>query len=446
MIIRLRCRAGTWRVTGVNESTTLEDVKRRVEAEHKVPASRQVLTKTAGVGGAGGGGAGGAGGGAGAPLPDSATLGSLGLRHGDMLQLEYDAAIEAVSATGARVVSTDGKLVSTGGATASARAKKAFRPGLMSLRDMKMHWTLTEMTMMAAQYEFKMERQKTAWCKEVSMYGDAANNFQLYLRNFRFTRPCFAVLYGTASEEGEVKVEAVYEVPQTFSEDEGLAILDDEREEQVDKLAALLGLQRVGIMFSHAPRAKGFNFTADEVLTSAAYQMEAGEKSTFVTVKVTANDDGTTKMEAWQVSDQCVEMMSREALLVNPEDPKTTLIDETFTAIVEAKEAKTVDNDFFLVAVPIKMHDSEVFASASFPPANRETRPQVGEDIAEHLLEQRAAPDAAKLADFHLLLFATGRVFDLDADMPTICSAVLNKGEIQEGHMLMLKSLAGMLD
>lgn len=391
--------------------------------------------------GGAGSGAGGAGRGGGEPLPDHATLGSLGLGHGDMLQLDYDASIAAVTASGSRVVAPDGKLVSQ--ASTADREKQAFRPGLMRLRDMKMHWTLTEMTEMAAQYEFKIKRQEASWCKGVQAFGAALDAFQNYLRVFSFTRPVFAVLYGKKLDDGKVQVEAVYEVPQTFSEEEGLSLLDDEDEDRVEKLASMLGLERVGIMFSHAPRVKGFNFTADEILTSAAYQMEAGEKSTFVTIKVTLRDDGTTEIEAFQVSDQCVEMMSRDALAVNPEDPKTTKIDSTFTAIVEAKEVDSVDNDFFLVPIPIEMFTSKFFATASFPAANREMHPQVFEDVADHLRDQRAKRPCEQLADFQLLLFLAKRVFDMAGDMPAICEAVVSRGEIEAGHMLILKTAAG---
>lgn len=45
-------------------------------------------------------------------------------------------------------------------------------------------------------------------------------------------------------------------------------------------------------------------------------------------------------------------------------------VHETFTAIVEGKPTKEIDNNFFLTTVPIEQFDSQ-FLTSMFPPANR---------------------------------------------------------------------------
>lgn len=59
-------------------------------------------------------------------------------------------------------------------------------------------------------------------------------------------------------------MECVYEPPQENSP-EGFVLLDDPREETVEQLAQLLGLQRVGWMFAHPPREQGYQFSSAEV-------------------------------------------------------------------------------------------------------------------------------------------------------------------------------------
>lgn len=62
----------------------------------------------------------------------------------------------------------------------------------------------------------------------------------------------------------QVKVECIYEPPQENSP-EGFVLLEDPREETVDKLAELLDLQKVGWIFAHPPREKGYQFSSAEV-------------------------------------------------------------------------------------------------------------------------------------------------------------------------------------
>jgi hypothetical protein len=76
-----------------------------------------------------------------------------------------------------------------------------------------------------------------------------------------------------------------------------------------------------------------------------------------------------------------MEMMAEGAL-----QPSTNLgscsVSETFTAIVEGRPAKEVDNSFFLITVPIERFDSQ-FLTSQFPPGNRLDMPST-----DHLKRQ----------------------------------------------------------
>jgi nuclear protein localization protein 4 homolog len=85
-----------------------------------------------------------------------------------------------------------------------------------------------------------------------------------------------------------VRVEALYEPPQEGTH-EGFELLEDPRAERVEELAAALNMKKVGWIFAHPPREKGFVFSGLEVLTAAAEQLEAAQgvqETPFVTIRV----------------------------------------------------------------------------------------------------------------------------------------------------------------
>jgi hypothetical protein len=63
-----------------------------------------------------------------------------------------------------------------------AVASKAWRPGMMPLRDMKKHWTLQEFTAMDSTFNFTIKGGGKAHCKGVSLDMGECNGFQSYLR------------------------------------------------------------------------------------------------------------------------------------------------------------------------------------------------------------------------------------------------------------------------
>lgn len=84
MIIRVRTRAGVWRVNDVAPETTIAELRQRLSTEHNADLSddtRQPLTLSPNPKGDQD------------PLSLESTLQSLGLAHGDMIHLNLDESI-----------------------------------------------------------------------------------------------------------------------------------------------------------------------------------------------------------------------------------------------------------------------------------------------------------------------------------------------------------------
>lgn len=436
MILRIRSQVGQWRVNDVFPEMTIAALRQRIGVEHNVDLSDaygQPLTlkpnprKTE------------------PPLPDYATIRSLKLSHGDELHLTLDESKMGMAheeAAGPKKIQADGTIVQQSFEEVSR--KTGFRPGRLSLKSIKMKWTLADFIEMDDQFTFKLKLQEKACCSGVTLDTQSCNSFQHYVRQFNFHRSRVGYLFGTFEEGNKVKVECLYEPPQRNSP-EGFEILEDQKEETVENLAKLLRLKMVGWIFAHPPREEGFQFSSAEVIMAADLQLIAAQgvsETPFVTVKVTANPDGTAHFDAFQMSLQCMEMAA-EGVLEIGDNPGSTKIAETFTAVVEAKATKEVDNNFFLAVVPIEQHDSERFVS-KFPYANREGVAQTWQDVKRTLGKtgKEGFTYTDLLSDFQLLLFLT-QCLDMNTDMPKICASVVDRSvPLDEGFKVLINTYA----
>ena len=399
MLLRVRSNVGVWRVENLDESTaTVSDVlegiaKSRPHVVYEKPLSFDPGCQE--------------------PLNTTQTLTEQKLRHGSMVHCRVDAttcaefrpvteddgdnvpsgtkkSTTAHESTPAgvlmkRVVDKDGAIKLVPSTDVTAGTAKGFRKGMLPLRDMKMAWTLNEFVALDSQFEFKIKRQEAAICQQASLDSSSIGDFQAYCARFGFQRKRFGFLYGKfvpvdGEEAGKERdknnkmdvdgkpekkipmkaiVEAIYEPPQEVDNEaaEGFVQLEDPNEEKVEQLAHMLGLQKVGWIFGHAPREDGFVMNNAEVIMAAEFQLVAAggvEETPFVTVKVTQGKDGHVSVEAFQVSQQCMAMVAEEALEIDT-NPGFCKVNETFTAIQEGKESRTVENNFFLTVVPIVM-------------------------------------------------------------------------------------------
>jgi nuclear protein localization family protein 4 len=373
-----------------------------------------------------------------------------------------------------RVIDADGRIklvpIEGGGALSSngggGGPDRGFRKGMLALRDIKRAWTLNEFMALDSQFEFKLQRQPESVCQQVSLDIPSITNFQAFWQRMACTKR-FGILYGhfvpaTKAEPTKqmVKVEAIYEPPQRFDPDaaEGFEQLDDPLEGTVEKLANLCGLQKVGWIFAHEPnRRPGLILTTAEILMAAEFQLEAAggvNETPFCTIKVTKGPDGNVSVEAFQVSQQCMAMVAEEALELSPNDESICQVNETFTAIQEGKESKTVENSFFLTVVPIVQHTSEIFV-AQFPRMNRNHAASMSLDdptpSKEELKKQLSKSGTQGwtfmdlLSDFNLLIFLASSFLDIHADMPKICESVVNREiPLDDGYKILVASIAGL--
>ena len=145
MLLRIRTQVGTWRVGGISAGDTLEAVKHKVELEHRTvflpgkPMSRDPAGKDI--------------------LPFSSTVGSLGLKNGDMIYATVDEEKTGVheDTTISRFITKDGNIMAKEYAKGS---HNGFRPGMMALKSMKMQWTLNDFLEMDEKYVYRVKNRE----------------------------------------------------------------------------------------------------------------------------------------------------------------------------------------------------------------------------------------------------------------------------------------------
>jgi nuclear protein localization protein 4 homolog len=484
MLLRIRSNVGVWRVENLEESTaTVSDVLEGIAASRPHVQYEKPLSFDPGCK---------------EPLDTTKTLAEQNLRHGSMVHcrvdasttvelkplVPVDASMEEASNSSAspskpsgnmnmkRIIDKDGAIrLVPSNEVRTHKDDKGFRKGMLPLRDMKMAWTLNEFVALDSQFEFKIKRQESAVCQQVSLDSAAIGDFQAYCARFAFQRKRMAFLYGkfvpmdedamdttssnsTTTKKMKTIVEAIYEPPQEIDPDaaEGFVQLEDEKEEKVEQLAQMLGLTKVGWIFAHAPREDGFVMNAAEILMTAELQLEAAggvEETPFVTVKVTTGKDGNVSVEGFQVSQQCMAMVAEEALEIDA-NPGFCKVNETFTAIQEGKPSPTVENNFFLTVVPIVMHTSQLFVS-QFPPPNRDALMADDRQPSKAELKKQLSKAGTAgwtlvdlLADFHLLLYLTESL-DIHGDFPKICESIVNREiPLDDGYKILIKGIAGL--
>jgi len=411
----VRCPAGTWRFDGLESSDTLRTLMERIEKEKEIAVDMQTMSlDPAGQ----------------RPLDADTTLKALGVSHGEMLHLKYGDATPA--AAGPKVISADGNIEK------AFDTAKGFRPGMRSLRSIKMTWNMGDFMLMDAEFEYKVQVQKEGSCKHVALDTAMCAEFQNYLRQFAFSRCRAAFMYGKILDEGRVQIDCLFELSQESSA-EGFELHDDPLEDKAQKIAEYLGLEKIGVIYAHPPREEGFQLSNAEILFACEQRMEVGKDKPFVIAKVTVDKEGQAAYEAYQISDQCLEMYAAGALEAH-ENPKYCGVSETYSAIVEAREVPFVENQFFLINVAVQMHTSSL--TCGFPHANRDGVERSCAALAAHLEDKGNKPFKERISDFQILIFLSD-FLDINAEMPAICQAVANKDiPVEDGYQMIIESLA----
>jgi nuclear protein localization family protein 4 len=253
-------------------------------------------------------------------------------------------------------------------------------------------------------------------------------------------------------------VEGIYEPPQKGMEEEAVAVESGEAAKElelVDKLMDVLGLERMGFIWTSRPRQA--LMTAKEAMMQAKRQLEMStdehytgyrvSKQVGVVVKL-EGDTGQAEPEAVMVSDQAMAMLRDDLVRVEDQvDYKETHVkirasnekEELLPSVLqEYKDVKEFDADWLVVKVnhsaPVKPRS--FFKFSHFP---RENRSNTLTGAASYFRQiPRGTPTWQQFSDFHLLLFIA-KMIDFDT-AAGIAASVRDKTEVADGFVELVKA------
>lgn len=277
----------------------------------------------------------------------------------------------------------------------------------------------------------------------------AANGFQLYInQGLAFSVKRTGFMYGSVDDDKNVSVEFIYEPPQDGTEDEVLVQASEEEEGKVDVIASLLGLKRVGLIFSQSSKEKDHLISTAEIMEMAQMQDTYGELFVTAVVSLFHSEEGADiHFEAYQCTNQCVKLWREGWFLDEGRDTGVSVLQDPREpskkqpVIVAGKDTNKVDNEWFLC--PVKILDHEGALSSDFAVENRLTS-QDSNDLKAYLKQRTSLPFVRALSDFHVLLFLAKHSNMDPNDIALITEAVRDQSEVGEGYKIIIESIARM--
>lgn len=279
--------------------------------------------------------------------------------------------------------------------------------------------------------------------EKVEVDSDSATIFQTFVLQRQWKHQRVGIMYGKFDESTKVvSVHAVYEPEQVGSETT-FDVLPDAREVKVDKMAALLGLKRVGLIITHPPR------NSDEIiLAGKELMLLAREQSRFgdhcVLVAVSPNPQTQQiNAQAWQATEQCVRLYQIGLLSEHPNDIRFCKSSQPLELAQDDKDQKghpqciirdpshSVDCRWMTGYTAVAPFQS--FLGNKFV---RISRPGEAPPTFANLKSFFAAPHrktqnfVQKISDFHALIFLMEFLFDLRTEMPLVCDAVIRQDNL----------------